>query len=217
MSSFEKCASDIGYRLKTILTHWDGKNAILEMKENGFNQWKQMEWIGFYFEYLCRIKLNDIMQMPFEKRYGNVTFDGFFKFPWDFKSHAIESGHNVIVNDEEATCSAIEEFGQVGLILANGMVEYDNNEREFQKWHEKIKGGETEYEKERKKRGASSRLRKIFFKLKKIMIINITKETLTKSSSFQNDFRNSNGRPRRKKVLIDLSEVMSDQSHIVNF
>lgn len=215
MSGFEEYVTPIDQRLRTVPTYWNGKKSILEMKMNNFNQWKQMEWIGFYFEYLCRIKLKDIMLMPFEKKYGNVTFDGFYKFPWDFKSHAIESGNKIIVNDEEATCNAIEEFGQVGLILANGTVEYDNDQREFQKWHEEIKGGETEYEKERKKRGAASRLRKISFKLKKIMIIGMTKETLTKSSSFQNDFRNSNGRPRRKKVLLDLTELRDNQVHLI--
>ena len=29
----------------------DGKDAILEMKEGNSKNWKQMEWMGFYFEY----------------------------------------------------------------------------------------------------------------------------------------------------------------------
>jgi len=28
---------------------WDGRKAILEMRDSGYPHWKQMEWIGFYF------------------------------------------------------------------------------------------------------------------------------------------------------------------------
>ena len=34
---------------------WDGRSAILEMKEDGSKQWRQMEWMGFYFEFLSEI------------------------------------------------------------------------------------------------------------------------------------------------------------------
>ena len=40
-------AKQIGEGLKNIPTMWDGKKAILEMKENEYPHWKQMEWIGF--------------------------------------------------------------------------------------------------------------------------------------------------------------------------
>ena len=44
------------------------------MKENNFNQWRQMEWIGFYFEYLCQKYLKDIME--FHKiKYGRTSFE----------------------------------------------------------------------------------------------------------------------------------------------
>ena len=29
----------------------DGKTAILEMRDGGSPNWRQMEWIGFWFEY----------------------------------------------------------------------------------------------------------------------------------------------------------------------
>lgn len=176
-----------------------------------------MEWIGFYFQYLCGIKLNDIMQIPFAKKYGNVRFDGFYKLPWDFKAHATESGNRVIVNDEEATRTAVMEFSAVGLILASGTVRYDNEEREFQKWHEQLKGGKSKYEKERIVRGARSRWRKTSFDLEKIKLIRITNEMLRKTGSFQNGFRNSDGKPRREKVLLDLTNLNEKQVISINF
>ena len=55
------------------------------------------------------------------KRYGNVRFDAFREISWDFKAHAVNTGnHKIIVNDSEATANAIEDHGEVGLILALG-------------------------------------------------------------------------------------------------
>ena len=55
---------------------WDGRSAILEMKKGGSTQWRQMEWMGFYFEFLCETHFADIIDMPGEK-YGNTEFDAF--------------------------------------------------------------------------------------------------------------------------------------------
>lgn len=44
------------------------------------------------------------------------------------------SSHQIIVNDSEATASAIKDYGQVGLILAIGKVVYNDANRRFQKW-----------------------------------------------------------------------------------
>ena len=42
-------------------------------------------------------------------------------------------------------------------------------------------------------------------------------DTLIKCGSFQQDFRNSNGKPRREKVLIDLEQLDEDTVHFVDF
>ncbi len=86
---------------------WDGRGSILEMKKSSFAHWKQMEWIGFYFQFLCQKYLSGIVKMPGPK-YNNVEFDGFKNIPWDFKAHAINtSSHQVIVNDSKATAIAL--------------------------------------------------------------------------------------------------------------
>jgi hypothetical protein len=170
-----------------------------------------MEWIGFYFEFLCQKYLKNVME--FHKiKYGNVKFDGFFKVPFDFKAHALNTeSHQVIINDTEATIKAIEEYGFVIVIMALGEVEYNDVKRTFQKWHEELKGGKSDYELERIKRGAISRLRKCEFDLKEIMLIKIDKSTLKKCGSFQKDFRNANGSARRSKVLLDLEDLNKNE------
>ena len=199
--------------LRSIPKKWDGKKSIVDMKENNFNQWRQMEWIGFYFEFLCQNYFKDLME--FHKiRYGKTSFDGFYEVPFDFKSHAINTeSHEVIINDTEATIKAIEEYGFVVVIMAIGEVVYNDEGRTFQKWHAELKGGKSKYEEKRIKRGAISRLRKTEFNLRELMFIKIDKGTLEKSGSFQENFRNADGSPRKSKVLLDLEKL--DENEIL--
>lgn len=214
---FLKIAREISQGFKNIPILWDGRMSILEMKESGFKQWKQMEWIGWYFQFLCEKFLREIIKIPGPK-YGNVQFDGLKKIPWDFKAHAINtSSHQIIVNDSEAIASAIKDFGCVGLILAMGEVKYNDDKRTFQEWHEALKGGKSKYEVERIKRGAWSRLRKVEFKLEQISFIRIDDTVLVKCGSFQRDFRNAGGQPRREKVLLDLEKLDEEIIYFLDF
>ena len=108
-------------------------------------------------------------------------------------------------------------YGCVGLILALGEVKYNDNKRTFQKWHEELKGGKSKYELERIKRGAWSRLRKVEFNLKQISFIKIDDAVLVKCGSFQTDFRNSNGTPRKAKILLDLEKLDEEIGYFIDF
>ncbi|MGB9912715.1 MAG: hypothetical protein ACPLRO_05050 [Candidatus Kapaibacteriota bacterium] len=176
-----------------------------------------MEWIGFYFQFLCEKHLSNFMEIPGPK-YGNVRFDAFKNIPWDFKAHAMNtSSHQIIVNDSEATANGIKDYGAVGLILALGKVLYNDEDRTFQKWHDALKGGLSDYSIERIKRGAWSRLRKVSFDLQQISFIKITDDTLVKCGSFQRDFRNADGSPRREKVLLDLEKIDEELAYFIGF
>ena len=162
--------------------HWDGKKCILEMKENNGRHWKQMEWIGWYFEYWCNRNLKGVMEMPYSKKYGNVSFDGYLKIPWDFKAHVTQSGDKIIVNDHQAIKKAIKDFGCVGLIIVTGPVVYDESQ-EFKKWHEKMKddeqkGKKTDYVLKNIERGAPSRRRKVSMKISKISFVKLDNDCL---------------------------------------
>lgn len=142
---FLEIAKQIGKNIKKIPKTWDGKKAILEMKESGYPHRKQMEWIGFYFQFICEKNLSDIMEIPGPK-YGNVSFDAFKYIPWDFKAHSMNtSSHQIIVNDSEAIANGIKDYGAVGLILALGKVLYNDEDRTFQRWHDTLKGGLSDY------------------------------------------------------------------------
>ena len=184
---------------------WDGKEAILEMRDNGYSQWRQMEWVGFYFEYLCNRFLNEIFKMPGPK-YGNVRFDGFMDIPWDFKAHVLESGSKIIINDVIAIENAIQEYDSVGTIIVEGNANYNDVNSSFKRWHDSIKGKISKYEKERVARGAKSRRRKTSFNVEKILIIEITKNSLSKHGRFFQG-RNADGSPRNPKLMMDLNNI----------
>ncbi|MFQ3574486.1 MAG: hypothetical protein SNJ53_07635 [Thermodesulfovibrionales bacterium] len=215
--NFKNIAKEIAEKLENIPKKWYGQNSISEMKNSSYPHWKQMEWIGFYFQFLCEGYLKNFMKIPGPK-YGNVNFDGFKNIPWDFKAHAMNtSSHQIIVNDKQAIADGIKDYGAVGLILAVGKVEYNDENRTFQKWHEALKGGISKYEKERIERGAWSRLRKVSFDLQQISFIRITDDTLVNCGSFQKDFRNADGSPRRAKVLLDLEKLGEELEYYIEF
>ncbi len=217
MSEFESASQAIGDALRGIPRHWDGRAAILEMKRSGSRQWRQMEWIGFYFQFLCESHLPAVVTMPGPK-YGRAQFDGFRRIPWDFKAHAMNtSSHEIIVNDSLAVAAAIQQHGSVGVVLALGEVTYNDNDRSFQRWHDKLKGKQSTYVRKRIARGAWSRLRKVSLELQQISFIEITDETLIRCGSFQENFRNSNDRPRKAKVLIDLEQIDQESTYVVDF
>ncbi len=79
------------------------------------------------------------------------------------------------------------------------------------KWEGKFKGGKSDYELKRIERGALSRLRKTEFDIKELMFIKIDNNTLKKCGSFQKNFRNADGSPRRSKVLLDLEKLNEEE------
>lgn len=209
---YEKEIEEIFKKLKENLpTIWDGKESILFMKEHNCSQWKQMEWAGFYFQFMCENILgkNDFMKIPGPK-YGNVEFDGFKNIPWDFKAHSAKinatNNFKIPTNGYNEIKMALNEYGTVGFIIINGFCEYDDDKQSFKKWHDELKGGTSSYETNRIKRGAPSRIRKINFKPYEINFVFVDNSNIDSCGKFQNNFRNSNGTPRKTKVMLDLNK-----------
>jgi len=204
----KQIVNDIFNKLMSGLpSYWDGRESILFMKENGCHNWRQMEWPGWFFQFMCETILSDngFLAIP-GPSYGNVEFDGFRSIPWDFKAHTSNCGSKVPTNGYQEVCSALEDYGQVGFIIATGDAIFDDENASFKKWHDSIKGKTTAYELERIERGAPSRRRKASFDLKAIEFIILNKETLQYCGSFQGGMRNSNGKARNPKVMLDLND-----------
>ena len=180
------------------------------MRDGGSKNWRKTEWQGWYFEYLCESLFEGILDIP-GKKYGNTEFDAFSEITWDFKSHASNSTtRDVITNDTEAILKTIDDYGYYGIILAVGEATYDEDGT-FRRWHQEVNGKISEYTKKRIKRGAKPRRRKTAFTLSEIRFVCFDLEALQKcGKSFQKDFRNADGSPRREKVAIKTRQIPDD-------
>jgi hypothetical protein len=204
----ENLSKEIYNRLKKkVPKKWDGKQSIIYMKENGSPHWRQMEWIGFYFQFMCEniLSENNFMVIP-GNSFGKVEFDGFKTIDFDFKAHAKsnKAKDQVPTNNYEAILESISINGKIGFIIASGDVIYDNENEDFKKWHDTLKGKTSKYVKNRINRKAPSRRRKAFFELDELIFVYLVKDTLSSTGSFQKGMRNSNGTKRNEKVMLDL-------------
>lgn len=184
--------------LQRLPREWDGKSAILDMKRHD-DQWRQLEWIGFYGEMIAKKALHGHCKIP-GKRYGKVVFDVFCSVNWDIKVHPNQQ-RSAILNDREAIDLSIGEHGYHGLIMLCTDCTYDTD-GSFKVWHDALKGKMSVYEQERIYRGAPSRKRKTSATLTDIHIVLLNEETCRRLGSAQKDWRNAGGSPRREKYSI---------------
>lgn len=212
-----------GLKIKNILEneypeYLDGKECIIEMKRNGSKNWRQMEWAGWYFEEKSFNILVEKIGGSKGTKFGNTVFDYKKRYIWDFKFHALKGGDEwCIMNDSEAIFNAIKENGSLGFCVCQGIVTYDDINQSFKKWHDKIKGKTSNYEIERIRRGASSRRRKIGFKISNFLTYAFCNTEEIENGvnkgwikGFQKNFRNADGSPRRSKLQISLKRIPND-------
>lgn len=191
--------------LANLPARWDGKSSVLEMKAANY-QWKQMEWWAFYFEMLCWRLRDSGFEMP-GSAFGNVRFDATRNVNWDLKAKAIKSdNHSAILNDKEAMNASIQANGEHGVVLALCDVEYNDQDRTFQKWHTELKGGQSKFEQDRIKRTATSRYRKTRAVLSEILILRFDEASLADLGTM-NQGRNSNGNSRKPKYLLNVEDA----------
>ncbi|QQS10024.1 MAG: hypothetical protein IPK69_05230 [Phycisphaerales bacterium] len=202
---FSKDVAKAKAALKPLPREWEGKKSVLELKAADYN-WKQMEWWAFYFEHLCHQKLTGEFAVPGE-RFGTVRFDLKRAVNWDMKAKAIKSDdHKCILNDCSAIDATVAKYGEHGIMIALCDVEYNDVDRSFQRWHSRLKGGLSDYEKRRRARTSVSRYRKTNATLSEILFLRFD-EAIVKRLGRYNQGRNSNGRPRPPKYMLDLEDL----------
>jgi len=208
---------EIAAQVESLPTMWDGKNCVLQMREGG-DKWRQTEWPGWYFHHWMKTVLDKkIIETPGPK-IGATSFFGFGDgVPWTLRTHALNAQawgaryrlpapeHSVILYDTDATEAALAAFGRIGVVILCGEAVWDSS-GSFRRWHNALKGEESSFEIDRKKRGAPSRHRKRAFILKGFLIFFLSPEGLSKCGSFQKGLRNKDGAPRRSKVTITLGD-----------
>jgi hypothetical protein len=172
-----------------------------------------MEWIGFWFEFFIDTRIKPTLGNTSGPKYGQTTCDLKLDYVWDLKAHP-QHKDDLLLNDQMAVRSCIQENGGVGFIIVEGEVEYDDEKETFKKWHDKLKGKQSAYVTARIARSAPSRKRKISFAPTSIVGVWIDSlDTLATGQSdgwisgFQENMRNSNGVPRKAKFKFITSKI----------
>ncbi len=146
---------------------WDGKACVLELMAADY-QWRQMEWIGWWFEFKALRILREGVGGSAGPRLDSVKFDYAVDGEvWDFKTHPVRakgSTGSAYLNDEEAVDACLAHTGHIGWQIAVGTAVYDNDLCTFKHWHDTLKGGESDYVKEGRRAGRRSRRRKVSFR-----------------------------------------------------
>jgi hypothetical protein len=183
---------------------WDGKDCVEEMRDSGYSHWRQMEWIGFYFQMQCERLLYNVFTIPGDSyRRGSVVFDGKCEgVNFDFKAHSAYDGKGnfkgtTILNDKWSMEQSIQTNGRHGLILAQLRCAYDDS-GDFRRWHQSIIGEKSKYVLQGEATGRKSRKRKISAKVERILVLTITKDSLQHLPLIKQG-KNSDGSPRNFK------------------
>lgn len=211
-SEYEDILKDL---LPIIPKKITGKKAILQMKEEGSTNWRQMEWIGFWFEHIVKQTLADEPEILQHSKYGNTKFDLVRNYTWDLKVHPNQA-KSLILNDLVAIKECLKQQKGLGFIILSGDVEYDIDSS-FKNWHDELKGGVSKYETERVKRKAPSRRRKVSFTPTSIEAFWFHSFSEIESclaagilAEFQAGMRNSNGVLRLPKLMIKKIELLTN-------
>ncbi len=152
--------------------------------------------------------LQHCCKIPGDKYGGRVEFDLKTDINWDLKAKAIKTdAQRVILNDKSAMGHSIEDHGCHGEIFALCDVEYNDEDRSFQKWHTELKGGLSNYEMRRRKNANStSRYRKTCAELVEIYYVCLGESDL-ELLDVMNQGRNSNDKPRPPKYMLNLERI----------
>lgn len=193
---------------------WDGMEAILQMQLEGSSDWRQTEWIGFYFEWVGLRLLSLGIGGQAGPRYGRARIDYEREHVWDLKAHPIGRGSSVALNDAEAIRECLRERGHFGAVILEGPAEYDSSGK-FKDWHDGLKGAKSAYVVQNELRNVLNRVRKGSFTPSDCFAVLFSGEEDLDGAiergwatdRHQAGWRNSNGAPRRSKVALDLRRL----------
>lgn len=191
----------------------DGRGAILEMKNNNFPGWQELEWAGYHTKYLiqkeCELKISDKVQ-PYDLDKKRHFVKG--NFVWDARFNAEDSNY-VPLGDVTEYDDIIKRNNGIGILAVESAVSCDRD-GDFRRWHEEQKGGSSVYTLTREMEGRPVRLRKTAYMITKVLAYffpaDIWKNGIDEgwiSDKFQRTMRNADGSPRNPKYRLNLART----------
>lgn len=117
---------------------WEGRACVEMMREAEYRNWRQTEWIGWFFEFLgIPALINAFGGGP--RRVLNTSFDYALRSTWDLKAHSTGREDGAILNDLDAVSACLDEHGGLGFIVLSGEPDYSNGIA-FDLWHRAQRG-----------------------------------------------------------------------------
>jgi hypothetical protein len=192
--------------------HMDGVEAIKEMKEAEFSQWRATEWQGFYFEFKVRPELISRLGGG-PRKIGSTNFDYALNRTWDMKVHSTSTRHgkksnlNCALNDAESMQLAARQGG-FGLMILSGVPIYD---WEFTRWHKKFRSNSDEEPKKALKKSFKSERIDFFF----IPTLSRLEEALKSGElGLFKQGRQPSGEARKIKYSLNFDKSVESDLHI---
>lgn len=193
----------------------DGKSAVIEMKEEGFLGWAQVEWAGFYIKYLiqkiCQENLSNTNIRPYNLERNRFFIKG--SYIWDARFHANDEYKRIPLGDVEDYDNIAEQNEGIGILIVDSVASPDND-GDFRRWQEEIKGGPSKYTITREMEGRRPQPRKKDFYIKKVLAYYFTPDDLRIGvdekwidAEFQDKWRNADESDRNPKYRLHLNRV----------
>jgi len=202
-----------GVSLHGDIPYIDGRDAILEMKDNEYPGWGEVEWAGHHVKYLIQKLCNDglshkIAIYDLKKKRHFVKGN----FIWDARFKAHES-NNVPLGSVDDYEDITKKNGGIGILIVDALSIPDFS-GDFRRWHEEQKGGSSKYSIERELDGRSERTRKTSYAFGKILSFFFTYDDLRKGvkdgwmkDNWQITMRNSRGESRTPKYVLKVNKI----------
>ncbi|NLT48612.1 MAG: hypothetical protein GXX92_09390 [Clostridiales bacterium] len=191
---------------KSLHLYWLGTDAYREMYDAQYRNWKQAEWIGFYFEFLFENfldenpKYNTVFYRDFPgkgKKKGEIDLDvyipGLDMFG-DLKSHNRVNAKGIITNDYNTLSNVLKRSldESIYFIIACGDATKDKDYGHVtSRFYSNLKGC--------KHLSYADRM-KYSFSLKEYLVLDLNKDNHKYAKVFKQG-KNSNGNPRAPKLL----------------
>ncbi len=124
---------------------WDGRDCVEQMRASEYRNWRQTEWVGWYFEFIGLPALIDAFGGG-PVSIGSTEFDYQRDFIWDLKTHAQKDltdprdvAGRTPLNDKEAMELCVQERGTLGFLVLSGRPSFEEL-AEFDAWHRGLRG-----------------------------------------------------------------------------
>jgi hypothetical protein len=183
---------------------WDAKECVKEMKTANFKHWKQVEWQGWYLEFIALPALISALGGA-PVKIGTTTFDYQRNFIWDLKTHSNftktkSTNSECPLNDQDSMKLAIQNGG-LGLVVLSGDPVYGG--MDFAIWHKRLRGSAGDPRRELKSKFKPTRLDLFFIENTEALRLAEKTHTIT---SFNQGRQSTSGNARKPKYSLNLQK-----------